>query len=309
MRTFLVFLLSVLLAALRRTPKGLFPLLATGVCVLARPFAGKDRRRLRSNARLIYGLPAGSHFSRMFERQVWRHQSICALETLRIIQDPDVAEVVGLEEVRASIAAAEVINKGHIIITAHLGSWELCALYGQKAATRPFHVLAKASRWPEVTAFLDRLRRRMGTPVLWTDKKSLLKDMLKALRGGESVGFVMDQKPEGRQGPKVEFLGQPTEFVSGPAQMAVKTGCAVISVFCMREGPFRYRLVSRTLAPGNHGETDEDALTQRMADAISSVIRAYPEQWTWNYKRWRDSSGGTQPPNARSSSNAAATVR
>ena len=288
MTRFLAGLLALLLSSLKLVPRAFYPALATLLAGVIRPFAGKDLARLRSNVQRIYALPPESHFSKMFEKQVFRHQLLCALETMRAIQSPEVLTVTGFEEWSRLIKAAEDVGKGHIVVTAHLGSWELCAYFGQKAALKPFHVLAKPAKSAAVTAFLDGLRSRMGTRVLWTDKKSLLRDMLKALRSGESVGFVMDQKPEGRQGPLVEFLGLPTEFVSGPAQMTVKTGCAAFSVFCVREGAFRYRLVSQALVPPGHAETDEAALTQRMADVITGAIRLYPEQWTWNYKRWRD---------------------
>ncbi len=295
-------LLSLLFASLRLVPRPCFPALAAMLATLIRPFAGKDLVRLRKNVEKIYALPPGSHFSAMFERQVLRHQARCALETIRAIQDPRILTVSGFEELKAHVEAAEAVGKGHVVVTAHLGSWELCAYFGQQAAQKPFHVLAKPAKVAAFTLFLDDLRNQMGTHVLWTDKKSLLRDMLKALRSGESVGFVMDQKPEGRQGPLVDFLGVPTEFVSGPGQMTVKTGCAAISIFCLREGPFRYRILSDMVVAPGHAETDEGAITQRMADAISRAVRLYPEQWTWNYKRWRDSQplGGTQPPKASS---------
>ena len=126
----------------------------------------------------------------------------------------------------------------------------------------------------------------MGTPVLWNHRKTLIKDILLALRRGESVGFVMDQKPEGRRGPIVDFFGKPTPFVGGPAAIAIKTRCAVLSVFCLREGPMEYRILSRKLLDGGHKFEDEAKLSQEMAHEIEGVIRAYPEQWLWNYKRW-----------------------
>ncbi|MCX6109209.1 MAG: lysophospholipid acyltransferase family protein, partial [Proteobacteria bacterium] len=189
--------------------------------------------------------------------------------------------------------------------TAHLGSWELCAYYAQKAASKPLHVLAKPSRSKLLTAFLDVLRGRMGTHVLWTDKKTLLRDMLEALRRREALGFVMDQKPEGRSGPVVPFFGVATEFVFGPEKLARKIGCPVIAIFCVREGPLTYRLLSETLfgpprpagpaGPAGPGvdpacaqSTADGAVTARCAEAIERVIRAYPEQWTWTYKRWRE---------------------
>lgn len=279
--------LQFVLLLIRFMPLGWFETAGAVLARVIRPFAKKDLAQLRSNVQRVYNLPPKSHFSAMFEQQVLRHHMTCALETLRIIQEPKVMEIAGFEALRTAIAAVETINKGHVIVTAHLGSWELCAYLGQKAASRPFRVLAKPPKRIGALTFLNKVRERMGVEVLWTDRKSLLKDMLGGLKRGESIGFVMDQKPEGRQGPVVPFFGIGTEFVSGPATMTLRTGCAVIALFCVREGPFAYRAVSQTLAPGGHNETDELALTARMAAAIEAAVRLYPEQWTWNYKRWR----------------------
>lgn len=280
-------LLFSLLALVRRWPRRGFGALASALYPLLKPFSGRELRYLSSNVARVYGLPGGSSFAEMFERQNIKHQLICALETLRGIQDPAAVSTRGLEQLAAHIAAAEAANTGHVMITAHIGSWELCAHYGQKASTRPFHVLAKPAKHASVTVVLDELRRKMGAPVLWTDRKTLLRDMLGALKRRESLGFVMDQKPEGRQGPVVDFLGIPTEFVSGPAAMVARYDCPLIAIFCLREGPFKYRMISQPLLQAGHGIKDELELTRLMAAAIERVIRLYPEQWTWNYKRWR----------------------
>jgi KDO2-lipid IV(A) lauroyltransferase len=279
--------LRALLFLIRVCPRAWFDAFASLLLLLLRPFAGRELRYLAGNVQRVYGLPPGTVFADMFEAQNLRHQVICALETLRAVQDPAAIRVSGLTELRALVAAAEAQNRGHLLVTAHLGSWELCAHYGHEAGTRPFHVLAKPSKFPAATAVLDGLRRGMGTPVLWTDRKTLLRDMLAAMRRAEALGFVMDQKPEGRQGPVVPVLGVPTEFVSGPAAMAARFDCAVIGIFCLRVGPFAYRLVSESILAAGHGIKDELDLTRRMAASIERVIRLYPEQWTWNYKRWK----------------------
>ena len=267
-----------------------FSVLGRLAAVLAPLFqwaAARDRRQLAYNVNLVYGLPAHSTFAQMFARQVFPQQILIALETMRLIRRPELIELSGFEELAAQVRAAEAAGLGHVMVTAHLGSWELCAYYAQKAAQRPLHVLAKPAKRRFLTLFLVKLRQRLGVNVLWTDRKTLLREMLAALKRGESLGFVMDQKPEGRQGPQVPFLGQPTEFVSGPATMAIRSNGPVIGIFCLREGPGRYRLVSRTLLPPHHGQKDEAAVTATLAAAISNVIREYPEQWTWTYKRWR----------------------
>jgi len=280
-------ILTVLWLLLSALPMIFLDLLASALAPVYRLIARRDRQRLESNVHRIYGLPPQSHFARMFCRQVFREQLAIALETMRVIRFPGLARIIGFEELKAQVAAAESAGRGHIMITAHLGSWELCAYYAQKAAARPLHVLAKPAKRRFLTRFLGVLRARMEVHVLWTDRKTLVRDMLGALKKGESLGFVMDQKPEGRQGPKVPFLGIPTEFVTGPAAMTIRSGCPVIAIFCVREGRGQYRLLTRTLLTADHGEKDETAITAKFADAITSAIRAYPEQWTWSYKRWR----------------------
>jgi KDO2-lipid IV(A) lauroyltransferase len=135
----------------------------------------------------------------------------------------------------------------------------------------------------------------MGTTVLWVDKKSLLKDMLQVLKDGGALGFVMDQKPLARRGPLVTFFSQETPFVSGPASLAIRQGSPLLCVFCLRTGPFSYRLFWEIALRADHNQSDETQVTGILSTEIEKYIRLYPEQWTWNYRRWRwtEKSGGT----------------
>ena len=283
--------INFVLALIRLWPPSAFGALARILLVIARPFAATEIKRIEKNVERVYGLPRGSVFSKAFERQNLRHQVECTLETVRGIQQPALLQVAGFEALQTRVGAAEAADKGVILVTAHLGSWELCAFYGRRAVAKRFHVLAKPARSAAATAALSEIRRAMGVDVLWTDRKAIVREMLKTLKGGEALGFVMDQKPEGRQGPMVDFFGIPTAFVAGPAAMAARTGAAVLSIFCLREGPFRFRLEGETIAVAGDvvpGEPGEWAVTQKMATSIERMIRLYPEQWSWNYKRWRD---------------------
>jgi KDO2-lipid IV(A) lauroyltransferase len=85
----------------------------------------------------------------------------------------------------------------------------------------------------------------------------------------------------------VQFLGQPTEFVSGPAMLASRTNCAIIGIAVVRSAPGRYRILATEVLPGGHNQTDELALTAMCAAELEKAIRLWPEQWAWNYKRWK----------------------
>ena len=274
-------------AMLRSLPSWLIAGLLPGAVRLIETLAVKDVSRLERNVARIYGLPRHSSFATTFRRQVIAHQLATALETMRIIRQPSRVQLIGMDELRDLVAksGAELGKTPLIFVTAHLGSWELCAATAATAFGGRLHVLAKPPKVRGARLWLERLRSKMQVRVLWTDSRTLLREMIGALRRGEALGFVMDQKPEGRRGPIVPFFGIPTAFVSGPAAMAIKADCPVVSIFCLREGPWRYRIVSDALRVAGD-QRDELALTAAMAAAIESAIRTYPEQWTWNYKRW-----------------------
>jgi len=280
-------LIRLFTICIRLLPVACFGVLARIIEEVAFRLSKRDNQIMEMNIERILKIRANTHFSDMFRRQVFRHQIISSLETIRSVYNPELLRISGFDEFQKCLAEHTSDSHGLIVITGHIGNWEICGRYCVKALPSAFHVLAKPSTNIAFKYFLERLRNRVGARVFWTDKKSLIKDILGALKKKETVGFVMDQKPENRKGPVVEFFGQLTEFVSGPATMACRTNTPVVSVYCMRVGPFHYRLYAGSIAAKNHGITDEQLLTQMAAKSIEGVIRAYPEQWTWNYKRWR----------------------
>ncbi len=255
----------------------------------ARGLSRRDVRLLRQNLAVVLGLPPGSAAARRLERRCVRHQIVAVLETLRISFEPTRLEVEtmrGFDEFRQLMAEAEAHGRGQLLVTAHFGAWELLAQSTVRAASRSVCAVAKPAPQPAVSRFVKRMRERAGIGVIWSGRASLLRDMLSCLGRQETLIVVADQRPDRRRGPEVEFLGRPTEFVAGPAALAAKRDCPMLAAFCIREGPFAYRLESEILRlPGD--TEDRVELSQRVAAAMERRIRALPEQWMWNYRRWR----------------------
>lgn len=271
----------------RLLPPSWFGWFATCLVVIAGPFLRTERRNLRRNVHRILDLPPHSEFSRTFEKQVIRHQVIAGLEALRASWNPDLVRFEGLEAYGEYARKTFAGGRGFVVVTAHAGCWEFVATTGARVSGRPFHALAKPAPFPFLTRRLEAMRKRQHVNILWTNGPRILRDMLACLKSGNILGFVMDQKPENRQGHKVPFFGRPTDFVSGPARMALKTSSPVLGVFCMRTGPWRYRIICEELFhPDNSGATEAE-LTASMAGAIEKIVQNYPEQWTWNYRRWK----------------------
>jgi KDO2-lipid IV(A) lauroyltransferase len=279
--------LPLALALVRGLPRGALAPVGRCAALLYRTLARRDMAILRRNLELVLGLAPSSPEWRAMRRRVTEQQVHTSLETVREILVPGSVQLTtGQDELARVVKEAEKAGRGFILITGHLGSWELVIRLVSGVTRGRFHVLAKRSRIAPVTALLESLRERIGARVLWTDQRSLPREMLAVLRRGDALGFAMDQKPRWYQGPVVELFGLPTEMPGGAAALTARTQCPVIAVFCVRLGPFRYRLLAEQILGAEHGEHDPQALTQAMAAAIERAIRAYPDQWCWTYKRW-----------------------
>ncbi len=276
----------ILFWVVRKMPQGMLGFSASFFTFILMPFAGEEFRKIYVNTNRLYGRYPFGKRSSVFARRVMRHQVVSAFELVRASYSPDILKVSGLKEL-SSLLKSFSDGQGIVAITGHVGSWELSAAFVAREGSQNFSALAKPAQFPVITGILEDLRNRFGANVIWTDNRSVLKEMLKVIKSGNILGFVMDQKPDGRVGPIVDFFGHKTAFVAGPAKMAIRTGCPVIAVFCVREGPWRYRILCRVLLGPKHGIKDEVEVTRIMASEIERVINMYPEQWVWNYKRWR----------------------
>lgn len=260
----------------------------SGLLAHLRGVTPRDVRLMRRNIAVVLGLPPGSPEARDLEWRCVRHQIVTALETVRISFDQkrlNVGAMDGFDDLSRLMTEVEGHGRGQVLVTGHLGAWELLAQSTVEASSSPVCAVAKPSRTRAASSFVERMRGRAGVRVIWSGRASLLRDMLNSLSRRETLIMVVDQRPDQRRGPEVSFLGRQTEFVGGPAALAAKRDCPLIAAFCIREGPFSYRLESEMLRrPG--GTRDAVELSQRIALAIERRVRAHPEQWMWNYRRW-----------------------
>ena len=286
-------LLALIVFLISFIPARLIEIIIFQMASFAARFPNKELKKILRNVEKVRGLRGGS-FARQFARQVFFNQAQAVLETIMEIYRPGLIQIENFNAFKEFLTQFKDKNNrsNFVLITGHLGSWELVGKLASEANNGDFYALAKPSRSKVITEFMKGFRHKMGAKILWNDSKGILREMLSVLKNGAGLGFVMDQKPVGRKGPVVNFLGQETEFVAGPASMALKTNSPVIAVFCVRVGMRRYKLLFEEIYNGAKDSlpSDQDSiqvLTQRMASSITSAIEFYPEQWVWNYRRWK----------------------
>lgn len=296
----MVFLFKIAMWFASIVPKKLHEQFLFFLAGIATRLSKSEVGKIYTNLKYVHGLHGGS-FPRVFAQQVLFFQAQCYLDSILDILFPGYLSIDNEGALQSFIGSVEGRKRegyqGTVLVAAHLGSWELVGKYVKKNSENPFYPLAKPSKQKALNPILEYIRSQMGMHVLWTDRKSLFKDMLKAIKEPSWLGFVMDQRPRKNSGVKVGFFGKPTDFVTGPAVVALKASAPVVAVYCLRVGLGRYRFEFEEVYDGQiSGLATEDPaeqvqeLTQKMALSIQKMIEMYPEQWVWNYKRWKVSS-------------------
>lgn len=177
-------------------------------------------------------------------------------------------------------------GKGVIILTAHLGNWEIIPKgfwsvgYCINAVVRPLD-----------NPYLDRVvqdwRRKNGMGVL--NKRTDVHRIMTLLRAGETVGFLLDQNTVEQDAVFVDFFGQKAATHKGPALLALRSGAAVIPVFAIREGS-RHRIIIEKPLPLVRTKSNANDILQATAlftKTIELVVARYPAQWLWIHRRWK----------------------
>ncbi|NDE13579.1 hypothetical protein EBZ80_01435 [bacterium] len=281
-------LLVSLLAAL---PDWLAEALATMTANMSARLPSRRLRLMRVNVDRVLELPAHTSFAKTFYRQVFRSQFLSLVDTCREVIRPGSVTIEDLQSWQDLVRRMESSGRPVIFAAAHIGSWEITGSVIARTCEKPVYALAKLPKITGAAAALEWIRARMGLSVLWSHKKSIVRDMMGTLRKGEHLAMVIDQKPEGRVGDTVQFMGLPVAFVGGPAAMSLRCGAPIISVATVRTGRRRYRVIGGLVHDPSNVATKESPKTgpeisQLCAREIETWIRLYPEQWTWEYKRW-----------------------
>ncbi len=184
--------------------------------------------------------------------------------------------------------AARDAGQGVLILTAHLGAWELSSFYHSLAGF-PMSMVIRRLDNPLVDALVNRIRCMHGNRVLHKD--DFARGLLSLMREGGTVGILMDTNMTPPQGVFVDFFGRPACTGSGLARVAMRTGARVLPGFLLWEeatGGYVLRFGEPLpLIRSEDFEADVVANTARFTKEIERYIRQYPDQWLWVHRRWK----------------------
>jgi KDO2-lipid IV(A) lauroyltransferase len=195
----------------------------------------------------------------------------------------------GLDHYRA----AKARGKGVLVLTGHLGAWELSSFY-HSLMGHPMGMVIRRLDNRRLDDFVNGIRCLHGNCVLHKDDFG--RGLLTAMRSEQTVGILMDTNMTPPQGAFVKFFGMEACSATGLAHVALKTGAAVLPGFMLWEAAERRYVLhfGPELEFARTGDAQGDILaaTQRCTQAIEEWVRRYPDQWLWIHRRWKTRPAG-----------------
>jgi KDO2-lipid IV(A) lauroyltransferase len=183
--------------------------------------------------------------------------------------------------------AAMSTDKGLIVMTPHLGSWEVAGLYVSERITMTS--LYQPAKFEALDALVKKARSRLGAKMAPTDRRGV-KALLSALRRGEVVGILPDQEPDLSGGVFAPFFGVSTLTMTLVLKMIARTGCRALMCYAKRvKGGFELIFIEPEAALFSD---DEVEAATALNLTIEKCILDCPEQYQWGYKRFKKRPAG-----------------
>lgn len=176
----------------------------------------------------------------------------------------------------AMVKKAASDSKGVIFLTPHMGCFEVTPLY--YALHYPVTVLYRPPKKKWLAPLISG-RKRHNITLAEANAKGVRK-LVKALKKGESIGILPDQIPAAGEGEWANFFGKPAYTMTLASKLAEKTGAAVFMVFGERLNSGKGYTLHFT-------KVDSIATPALLNQAIENQIRQSPEQYYWNYNRYK----------------------
>ena len=185
-------------------------------------------------------------------------------------------------------------GRGALLVTGHLGNWELGGSY-IAARGIPVDAIARHMGNRVFERYLTRVRERFGVKVVFDDHA--VRHTLRSVRDNRIVGFLSDQGVLGLASTFVPFFRRLAKTPRGPAVFALRLQVPVVFVAAMRLPSGKYRLVVEQIAFEDTGDREADvvALVANYTARLEYWVTQYPGQYFWQHRRWKYQPAGAPP--------------
>ena len=252
--------------------------LSQGIADVSYLFYKSAVDNVKNNLALVFPDASETKLSHM-TRQLFRNYSKYLVDYGRFtwMKKTDILKQITYFDGREKLQSALQMNRGIILLTAHLGNWELGGIFFESYGLTT-NIITAPDENIEIASIRSLYRERFGvkTITIGTSPFSTMQ-LTRALENKEIVAMLIDRYHEKNHGVSTEFFHKPTTFPRGPFILSRLTGAVIIVAFVIRErdgyrgiieGPFEMT-----------DEKDEHVILRKVINILEKHIIMYPDQW------------------------------
>jgi KDO2-lipid IV(A) lauroyltransferase len=192
------------------------------------------------------------------------------------------------------LARARARGKGLLLVSGHLGNWELAGSF-VAASGVPIEAVARGMENPLFDRYITRTRHSLGMTII--HDADAVRRVPRATREGKAVAMLVDQGAVGLASSWVPFFGRQAKTPRGPAVFALRLGAPVVFATALRQPSGKYIMYYEEVpvTPTGDLEADVDRIVADYTSTLERWIRRAPEQYFWHHRRWKHQRAGTPP--------------
>ncbi len=176
-------------------------------------------------------------------------------------------------------------NNGGIIVTGHIGNWELfLPIFGLNDI--PFFAIAQYQRNKGAQKFFKKMREKHNSKTILKGISS--KELISIINNNGYLGLASDQNA-GKKGIMIPFFGKNTSVPKGAGIFHIKTKCPIFICYCIADRNYNYKFIMNKLITDNLIENTNDKLfdiSRIISEDLEKIVTLYPEQYFWFHRKW-----------------------
>ena len=179
---------------------------------------------------------------------------------------------------------------GTILVIPHQGNWEVLGLWASQQAAMTS--LYDPPRMVELETWIKTSREQAGATLVPTNLRGVAA-LIKALQRGEITGILPDQQPPPNSGDFAPFLGIQTQTMTLIHKLLQRSGSRALMCTALRvRGGWEIHFLP--VARQIYSEDQQTSLAA-LNQGVEAIIALAPEQYQWEYKRFRARPDGEPP--------------
>ncbi len=272
-------------------PRRVVPPVAFCVAILSYLLATTQRRGMRSNLRVVTGR---NNVELLMISCLYKYcRNWTDVMLMLRLRGSRLQSLIGRRSSQHPLDQALAAGTGAILVSPHLGNWELGGL-GLADLGYRLNVLTFREPDEKVNELREKMRGERGIGIIYVDRDDTsplaIIEAINALRRNE-VLCLLGERDGSSNTILVDFFGKSTPFPTGAAYLSLASGAPVIPVFVLLEGDKYATLMEEPIYfSGGHGQHAQAIRCgmERLAAVFEQYIRQYPDQWYNFFNFWKE---------------------